>query len=304
MKWETKLTIWNETSLSPLSSSTSSDLFFWTFSRIRVCRRVNPSRGSQRKNFASFLAPFFLFWRHSFSFGVIFSLLVPLFLFSFLFVPFLFWYILVMTWFFLILSIHHSSVPLFPLVLITCRCSIENGATFLYHFSRSLSALTPTHTNCHSWPPVGNKRAVFSFFLSFLSFSFLSPVSLSCFYSFVESDHNKSTNHRPSFSLPTHANRRKVTVTSNDVFSFCWTLFIHVKANFSAISDDLVNSYHLLLACIDFCYSNALVAENAKELLNPSFPGQYHFWYLQNWSQKISGLLSNSLSTSLIRRGN
>lgn len=62
-------------------------------------------------------------------------------------------------------------------------------------------------------------------------------------------------------------------ITSNDVFSFCWTLFIHVKANFPAISNDLVNSYHLLLACIDFCYGNALVAENAKDLLNPQFSG-------------------------------
>ncbi|RWS25254.1 Retinoblastoma-like protein 1 [Leptotrombidium deliense] len=64
---------------------------------------------------------------------------------------------------------------------------------------------------------------------------------------------------------------RKQSITSSDVFSFCWTFFVYVKSNFPAISDDLVNSYHLLLACVDLCYSNALVAENAKDLLNPEF---------------------------------
>lgn len=64
---------------------------------------------------------------------------------------------------------------------------------------------------------------------------------------------------------------KKLTVTSSEVFSFCWTLFVYVKSKYSAISDDLVNSYHLLLACIDFCYANALVADNNSDLLNPLF---------------------------------
>lgn len=64
---------------------------------------------------------------------------------------------------------------------------------------------------------------------------------------------------------------KKLHVTSTEVFSFCWTLFTHVKSQYTAISDDLVNSYHLLLACIDFCYANALTAENVKDLLNSSF---------------------------------
>ena len=64
---------------------------------------------------------------------------------------------------------------------------------------------------------------------------------------------------------------KKLSLTSSEIFAFCWTLFIHVRSNYSAISDDLVNSYHLLLACIDFCYSNALVAENRRDLLNASF---------------------------------
>ncbi len=69
-------------------------------------------------------------------------------------------------------------------------------------------------------------------------------------------------------------NSRKQSICSSDIFSFCWTLFVHIKSQFSQISDDLVNSYHLLLACIDYCYMNALLVENSKELLNPNFRGK------------------------------
>lgn len=39
------------------------------------------------------------------------------------------------------------------------------------------------------------------------------------------------------------------------------------------ISDDLVNSYHLLLCALDLVYGNALQCPNRKELLNPNFNG-------------------------------
>lgn len=39
------------------------------------------------------------------------------------------------------------------------------------------------------------------------------------------------------------------------------------------ISDDLVNSYHLLLCALDLVYGNALQCPNRKELLNPHFKG-------------------------------
>ncbi|KAG2470010.1 RBL2 protein, partial [Polypterus senegalus] len=39
------------------------------------------------------------------------------------------------------------------------------------------------------------------------------------------------------------------------------------------ISDDLVNSYHLLLCALDLVYGNALLCPGRKELLNPSFTG-------------------------------
>lgn len=39
------------------------------------------------------------------------------------------------------------------------------------------------------------------------------------------------------------------------------------------IGDDLVNSYHLLLCCLDLVFGNALLCSNRKELINPSFKG-------------------------------
>ncbi|GAB1606640.1 retinoblastoma-like protein 1 [Argonauta hians] len=66
--------------------------------------------------------------------------------------------------------------------------------------------------------------------------------------------------------------QRKLPCSVTELFSFCWTMFVQVKGHFPAISDDLVNSYHLLLCCIDWCYSNALLAAR-KDILNHSFAG-------------------------------
>lgn len=67
--------------------------------------------------------------------------------------------------------------------------------------------------------------------------------------------------------------RLNYEVTTADIYYFCWVLYINIKATRPAISEDLVNSYHLLLACIDFCYSNALVSKFAHDVLNPNFKG-------------------------------
>ncbi|PNI64003.1 RBL2 isoform 3 [Pan troglodytes] len=45
------------------------------------------------------------------------------------------------------------------------------------------------------------------------------------------------------------------------------------SGNFPMISDDLVNSYHLLLCALDLVYGNALQCSNRKELVNPNFKG-------------------------------
>lgn len=47
----------------------------------------------------------------------------------------------------------------------------------------------------------------------------------------------------------------------------------NIEGNFPMISDDLVNSYHLLLCALDLVYGNALQCPNRKELLNPNFKG-------------------------------
>ncbi|KAM4606841.1 retinoblastoma-like protein 2 [Discoglossus pictus] len=65
--------------------------------------------------------------------------------------------------------------------------------------------------------------------------------------------------------------QRRQPCTVADVFRFCWVLFVQAKGNFPMISDDLVNSYHLLLCALDLMYGNALQCPNRRELLNLDF---------------------------------
>lgn len=44
--------------------------------------------------------------------------------------------------------------------------------------------------------------------------------------------------------------------------------------NFQMIGDDLVNSYHLLLCCLDLVFGNAMLCSNRKDLINPLFKGR------------------------------
>ena len=55
--------------------------------------------------------------------------------------------------------------------------------------------------------------------------------------------------------------------------------YFHSTGNFPAISDDLVNSYHLLLCCLDLLYSNALYTKNRQNLLNPNFEGNFYIFF-------------------------
>lgn len=76
--------------------------------------------------------------------------------------------------------------------------------------------------------------------------------------------------------------QRRLPCSSTDVFNFCWTMFVQVKGNFPAISDDLVNSYHLLLACLDWFYANALLG-GRKDLLNSEFTGLPDSYHSKDW---------------------
>uniref|UniRef100_A0AAQ5XSA6 Retinoblastoma-like protein 1 n=1 Tax=Amphiprion ocellaris TaxID=80972 RepID=A0AAQ5XSA6_AMPOC len=82
---------------------------------------------------------------------------------------------------------------------------------------------------------------------------------------------------------PRSRKHRRLPCHISDVFKFCWTLFtcpLHSascvcvsEGNFRMIGDDLVNSYHLLLCCLDLVFGNALLCANRKDLINPTFRG-------------------------------
>lgn len=64
----------------------------------------------------------------------------------------------------------------------------------------------------------------------------------------------------------------RVICSTSKLFEFCWTLFVVAKSEFPDLSENLVNSYHLLLTCCDYVYTNVLMAD-LKEILNKSFGG-------------------------------
>ncbi|XP_056405338.1 retinoblastoma-like protein 1 isoform X2 [Hyla sarda] len=76
--------------------------------------------------------------------------------------------------------------------------------------------------------------------------------------------------------LPRSRKQRKLQCNVKDLFNFCWTLFVYTKGNFSLIGDDLVNSYHLLLCCLDLVYSHSSLCPHKNDLLNPSFTGSLY----------------------------
>ncbi|KAK7113914.1 retinoblastoma-like protein 1 [Littorina saxatilis] len=76
--------------------------------------------------------------------------------------------------------------------------------------------------------------------------------------------------------------QRRLPCTVTEVFNFAWTMFVQVKGNFPAISDDLVNSYHLLLCCVDWFFANALLGAR-KDLLKPDFAGLPENYNSREW---------------------
>jgi len=75
---------------------------------------------------------------------------------------------------------------------------------------------------------------------------------------------------------------------------------LSLAGHFSAISDDLVNSYHLLLCCLDWIYANTLIS-NRRDLLNPNFSGFCIFvqWYIMKTDiNGVEGGLFLSFETS------
>ncbi|XP_018323439.1 retinoblastoma-like protein 1 isoform X2 [Agrilus planipennis] len=85
-----------------------------------------------------------------------------------------------------------------------------------------------------------------------------------------------------------HRNRkqRATPCTSSKVFEFCWILFTTVKGEDPTYSEDLVISYHLLLACCDLAFTNAFL-EDRRDLLNPNFVGLPPNWNLPNYTPPV-----------------
>lgn len=78
------------------------------------------------------------------------------------------------------------------------------------------------------------------------------------------------------------------------------------KGNFRMIGDDLVNSYHLLLCCLDLIFANAIICPNRGDLLNPSFKGKTLFIFenqlsvfrksFKNWPYSFPPVAFHTLS--------
>lgn len=66
---------------------------------------------------------------------------------------------------------------------------------------------------------------------------------------------------------------RNVPCTPSRIFEFCWMLFVCIKGEYAACSDDIVTSFHLLLACCDLAFSNVLLSDK-RYLLNVNFAGK------------------------------
>lgn len=58
--------------------------------------------------------------------------------------------------------------------------------------------------------------------------------------------------------------------TSNNLYEFCWYLFILARGSNPEYTLDLVTSFHVLLCCIDSIFAN-VVADKRDDLINPSF---------------------------------
>lgn len=58
--------------------------------------------------------------------------------------------------------------------------------------------------------------------------------------------------------------------TPNNVYEFCWYLFILAQGENPDCSIDLVTSFHVLLCCIDLIFAN-IVADKREDLLNMKF---------------------------------
>lgn len=76
-----------------------------------------------------------------------------------------------------------------------------------------------------------------------------------------------------SISTPQKNNKKsKMTnkCTPNNVYEFCWYLFILARGENPEYTLDLVTSFHVLLCCIDLIFAN-IIADKRDDLINMNF---------------------------------
>nr|ALB00261.1 retinoblastoma protein [Tigriopus japonicus] len=148
--------------------------------------------------------------------------------------------------------------------------SVEGNGVSLTRLLRSCKlSLIQFFNKAKKWADMSNLKAQFrekidslerNFAVSNVIFKKYQPIFVELFKDPAKDPHKTVRSRK----------QKKPPCTPGDVFDFCWGLFVRVKKDFTAISDDLVNSYHLLLSCVDYVYGNALVAQR-HDLLNERF---------------------------------
>lgn len=75
-----------------------------------------------------------------------------------------------------------------------------------------------------------------------------------------------------TISTPQKGKKSKQTnkCTPNNVYEFCWYLFILAQGENPDYTIDIVTSFHMLLCCIDLIFAN-IVADKRDDLLNMNF---------------------------------
>lgn len=76
--------------------------------------------------------------------------------------------------------------------------------------------------------------------------------------------------------------RKYMLCTPQNLYTFCWYLFICVKSDYPENTVDLVTSIHMLFCCLDLVYANA-IASKRTDLVNTKFEG-----VSENWAMPIT----------------
>jgi len=61
------------------------------------------------------------------------------------------------------------------------------------------------------------------------------------------------------------------------LYELCWCLYLCAKNENPSCAEEIINSLHLFICCVDFIYINVL-AENRIDLINPKFVGVPKNW--------------------------